>query len=73
MTVPQAIEALPGVSQQQTVFNQIIGITVVIALVVVGLFFALITVERIGLYGVLKAVARAPGSCSPACCCRPWS
>ena len=56
LTIPQAIDALPGVTQQQTVFNQIIGITVVIALVVVGLFFALITVERIGLYGVLKAV-----------------
>ena len=61
LTIPQAIDALPGVSQQQTVFNQIIGITVVIALVVVGLFFALITVERIGLYGVLKAVGASSG------------
>ena len=46
LTIAQAIDALPGVSQQQTVFNQIIGVTVVIALVVVALFFALITVER---------------------------
>ena len=37
-------------------FGQIIGVTVVIAIVVVGLFFALITVERVGLYGVLKAI-----------------
>ena len=72
LTITQSINALPGVTQQQTVFNQIIGITVVIALVVVGLFFALITVERLGLYGVLKAVGASSGSCSPACCCRPW-
>ena len=30
--------------------------TVVIALVVIALFFALLTVERTGLYGVLKAI-----------------
>lgn len=56
LTIRAAIEALPGVSQQRTVFNQIIGLTVVIALIVVALFFALITVERTGLYGVLKAI-----------------
>lgn len=56
LTVSGAIEALPGVSQQRSTFNQIIGVTVVIAVVVVALFFALLTVERVGLYGVLKAV-----------------
>jgi putative ABC transport system permease protein len=56
LTVAAAIEALPGVSQQRSTFNQIIGVTVVIALVVVALFFALITVERTALYGILKAV-----------------
>ena len=56
LTIAEAIDALPGVSQQRTVFNQIIGVTVVVATVVVALFFALITVERIGLYGVLKAM-----------------
>ena len=61
LTIPQAINALPGVSQQETVFNQIIGITVFIAVVVVALFFALITVERIGLYGVLKAIGASSG------------
>ena len=49
-------DALPGVSEQQTTFNQIIGVTVVIAIVVVALFFALITVERTALYGMLKAI-----------------
>lgn len=56
LTIAQAIDALPGVSQQRTVFNQIIGVTVAIALIVVALFFALITVERTPLYGVLKAI-----------------
>ena len=62
LTIAQAIDALPGVSQQQTVFNQIIGVTVVIALVVVALFFALITVERTALYGVLKALGASSGT-----------
>ena len=61
LTIDQAIDALPGVSQQQTVFNQIIAVTVVIALVVVALFFALLTVERTGLYGVLKAIGATSG------------
>lgn len=56
LTIGEAIDALPGVSQQRTTFNQIIAITAGIAVVVVALFFALITVERIALYGVLKAV-----------------
>lgn len=56
LTLDEATEALPGVAQQRSTFNQIIGVTVAIALVVVGLFFALITVERTALYGILKAI-----------------
>ena len=56
LTIDAAIESLPGVAQQRSTFNQIIGVTVAVALVVVGLFFALITVERTALYGILKAV-----------------
>lgn len=56
LTIDEAIEALPGVSQQRSTFNQIIGVTAVIALLVVALFFALITVERTALYGILKAL-----------------
>lgn len=62
LTEAQAISALPGVESQQSVFNQIIGLTVLIAIIVVALFFALITVERIGLYGVLKALGAGSGS-----------
>lgn len=38
------------------VLQQIIGLTVIIAAAVVALFFALLTGERVGLYGVLKAI-----------------
>lgn len=56
LTLDEATDALPGVSEQRSTFNQIIGVTAAIALVVVGLFFALITVERTVLYGILKAI-----------------
>ncbi len=56
LTLPDAVNAIPGVEQQSSTFNQIIGVTVVIAIMVVALFFALLTVERTALYGVLKAL-----------------
>ncbi len=56
LSLGAAVNALPGVSQQRSTFNQIIGVTIVIAVVVVALFFALLTVERAGLYAVLKAL-----------------
>lgn len=62
LTIDEAIDQLPGVAQQQSVFNQIIGVTVIIAIVVVALFFALITVERVALYGVLKAIGARSGT-----------
>jgi putative ABC transport system permease protein len=62
LTIDDAVEAIPGVSAQRTTFNQILGVTVVIALVVIALFFALLTVERTGLYGVLKAIGARSGT-----------
>ena len=56
LTVVGAANAIGGVEQQRSTFNQIIGVTVIIAIVVVALFFALLTVERTAMYGVLKAV-----------------
>ena len=41
-SIPDAVDAIPGVTEQQTTFNQILGVTVVIALVVIALFFALL-------------------------------
>lgn len=56
LSVQQAIDEIPGVTEQRATFNQILGVTVIIALVVIALFFALLTVERTSLYGVLKAI-----------------
>lgn len=56
LTISEAIGEIPGVRAQRSTFNQIIGVTIAIAAVVVALFFALLTVERLSLYGVLKAL-----------------
>ncbi len=56
LTIDQTVLALPGVKQQSQTFDQIIYSTFVVVLAVVGLFFSLLTIERIGLYGVLKAI-----------------
>ncbi len=56
VTATEAIEALPVVQQQSSTFQGIIGVTFIVTLLVVALFFALITLERVGLYAVLKAL-----------------
>lgn len=56
LTVDEAVLALPGVEQQGSTFTQIITSTLVVVLAVVGLFFSLLTIERLALYGVLKAI-----------------
>lgn len=55
-TLERAVSAIPGVEEQEGTFNQIIGVTIAVAVVVIALFFALLTVERTSLYGVLKAL-----------------
>jgi putative ABC transport system permease protein len=61
-TIAGAIDAVPGIAQQRSVFSQIIGVTLLVAAVVVALFFALIVVERTSLYGVLKAMGARRGA-----------
>ncbi|MFZ4719078.1 MAG: ABC transporter permease [Ilumatobacteraceae bacterium] len=56
LSVDDAVLAIPGVKQQQDTFNQIIYTTFAVVLAVVGLFFSLLTLERLGLFGVLKAI-----------------
>ncbi len=56
LTFAEAMLALPGVEAQQSTFVQIIWVTFVVAGLVVALFFALVVLERVGLFGVLKAV-----------------
>ncbi len=48
--------ALAIVQQQSTTFEGIIAVTFVVTLIVVALFFALLTLERVLLYAVLKAI-----------------
>jgi putative ABC transport system permease protein len=52
----EAISALPGLKEQQTTFAFIRGVTLFVALVVVALFLSFVTLERMPLYAVLKAV-----------------
>ena len=56
LTATQAVEALPVVQQQSSTFQGIIAMTFIVTLLVVALFFALITLERVGLYAVFKAL-----------------
>jgi putative ABC transport system permease protein len=56
LTRDEAVNALPGVKEQRSTFNAIIYSTLAVVLAVVGLFFSLLTLERTGLYGVLKAI-----------------
>lgn len=55
-TVQEAIDALPAASQQKSTLDAIVYTTFVVAAIVVGLFFALITLEKRNEYAVLKAV-----------------
>jgi len=56
LTIDEAIAGVPGVSDQESVFTSIIGTTFAVSGIVVALFFALLTIERVGLLGVLKAI-----------------
>ncbi len=55
-TAEAVIEALPVVQQQSSTFQGIIGVTFIVTLLVVALFFVLLTLERTNLYAVLKAI-----------------
>lgn len=56
LTREEAVFSLPGTEQQNSTFSAIIGVTFFVAGLIVALFFALLTIERTGLYGVLKAL-----------------
>ncbi|MGZ8631888.1 MAG: ABC transporter permease [Actinomycetota bacterium] len=62
LTKQDAILGLPGLREQQSIFTAIITVTFVVAGLVVALFFALLTLERVGLFGVLKAVGTSSSS-----------
>ncbi|MFZ0015514.1 MAG: ABC transporter permease [Acidimicrobiia bacterium] len=55
-TQQEAIDALPAASQQKTTLNGIVYTTFAVAAIVVGLFFALVTLEKRNQFAVLKAI-----------------
>lgn len=55
-TIQEAIDALPAASQQKSTLDAIVYTTFAVAAIVVGLFFALITLEKRNEYAVLKAI-----------------
>lgn len=60
-TTDEVIAALPAVTQQAATFQGIIGVTFVVTLIVVALFFVLLTLERVRLYAMLKALGGRTG------------
>lgn len=56
LTRDEAIYALPGTAQQNRTLNGIIWATLTVVALVVALFFVLLTLERAGLFAVLKAM-----------------
>lgn len=56
LTREEAVLALPGIREQNSTFASIIFVTVFVAGLVIALFFALLTLERTGMYAVLKAI-----------------
>lgn len=55
-TPQQAIDGLPAASQQKTTLDGIVYTTFAVAAIVVGLFFALVTLEKRNEFAVLKAI-----------------
>jgi putative ABC transport system permease protein len=56
LTKNDAVLASPGTREQKSTFAGIIGVAFVVAGLVIALFFALLTLEQVPVYGVLKAV-----------------
>ena len=61
LTREDAVLALPGIQEQNSTFSSIIYVTLFVAGLVIALFFALLTLERTGLYAVLKAIGASTG------------
>jgi putative ABC transport system permease protein len=55
-TLSESFEAIPGVAPQRGTANSILGFGLIIGALVVGAFFYVLTIQKIGQIGVLKAV-----------------
>lgn len=56
ITRDAALQAIPGLKEQNSTFSSIIFVTLFVAGIVVALFFALLTLERTRMYAVFKAI-----------------
>jgi putative ABC transport system permease protein len=61
LTKSEAELSLPGTAEQRSTFLFIIGSTLAVVVAVVSLFFALVTLERTPLYGMIKAIGGSSG------------
>ncbi len=61
LTAEEAALAIPGVEQQRSTLNSIIYTTLLVAALVVALFFALIVLEKRDLFAALKALGTSTG------------
>src|SRR3712207_9273108 len=61
LTTQAAILAIPGVQQQRQVFNAILVTTFLVAVMVVTLFFVLLTLEKREQLAMLKALGASSG------------
>jgi len=59
-TREDAIAAVPGVGQVRETFNILVAITFGIAVVVIGFFFLILTVQRLKVFTLLRAVGASP-------------
>jgi putative ABC transport system permease protein len=57
----QAVASLPGVSSITQSFNLVVGITFVIVVVVIGFFFLILTVQKLRVFALLRAVGATTG------------
>lgn len=55
MTIPEFINVQPGYHAQVLTFSFMIGFLVVIAAVVIGIFIYVLTMQKVAIFGVMKA------------------
>lgn len=60
-TIPTAVSKIPGVSSVSQTFGILVGLTFVISIVVIGFFFLILTVQKLGVFTLLRATGASPG------------
>ena len=55
LNTDEVIKSIPGYSAQKSVFAGMIGALVLITSLVIGIFIYIITIQKLGLYGIMRA------------------